>query len=78
MLFYQWDQSSPVKIRKKIHRISDKSIIVIDESLIRELSIDEDSWCEQESVSDGILLKIYRYEQGQQQREPALTGGKED
>ena len=49
------------KIRKKIHRISDKSIIVIHESLIRELSIDEDCWCEQESVSDGILLKIYRY-----------------
>ena len=69
---------SPVKIRKKIHRISDKSIVVIDESLIRDLSIDEDSWCEQESVSDGILLKICRYEHGQQQREPALTGGKED
>lgn len=52
---------SPVKIKKKIHRISDKSIIVIDEGLVKQLLIDEDSWCEQELLSDGILLKIYRY-----------------
>ena len=57
---------TPTKIRKKIHRISDKSIIVIDESLVKELQIDEDSWAEQEPVSDGILLKIYRYEHGVQ------------
>ena len=49
---------SAVKIKKKIHRISDKSLIVIDEDLVKELFIGDDSWCEQEPVPDGILLKI--------------------
>ncbi len=35
---------SVVKIKKKIHRISDKSLIVIDEGLVKQLSIDEDRW----------------------------------
>ena len=69
---------STVKIKKKIHRISDKSLIVIDEGLVKRLLIDEDSWCEQEPVSNGILLKIYRYEQDEQQSIPPLTGGNED
>jgi hypothetical protein len=76
--FAQNKDFSTVKIKKKIHRISDKSLIVIDESLVKHLLIDEDSWCEQESVSDGILLKIYRYEQDEQQSIPPLTGGNED
>jgi hypothetical protein len=69
---------STVKIKKKIHRISDKSLIVIDEGLVKRLLIDEDSWCEQEPVSNGILLKIYRYEQDEQQSIPPLTGGHAD
>ncbi len=61
---------SAVIIKKKIHRISDKSITVIDESLVKQLSIDEDSWCTQEQVSNGILLKIYRSVQGDQLSNP--------
>jgi len=61
---------SVVKIKKKIHRISDKSLIVIDEGLVKQLSIDEDSWCAQEQVSDGILLKIFRFVQDEQLPKP--------
>ena len=61
---------SVVKIKKKIHRISDKSLIIIDEDLVKQLSIDEDSWCEQEPASDGILLKIYRCVQSEQLSKP--------
>jgi hypothetical protein len=61
---------STVKIKKKIHRISDKSLIVIDERLVKHLLIDEDSWCEQEPVAEGILLKIYRSIQGDQPSKP--------
>ena len=67
----------PVKIKKKIHRISDKSLVVIDEDLVRQLSIDEYSWCDQEPVSDGILLKIYRFVQGEQ-ISSSLRGGREN
>jgi hypothetical protein len=66
------------KIKKKIHRISDKSLVVIDEDLVKQLLIDEYSWCEQEFVSDGILLKIYRSVQGEQLSTSSLSGGRED
>jgi len=69
---------SPVKIRKKIHRISDKSLIVIDEGLVKQLYIGEDTWCEQELVPDGILLRLFRYVQGEQLSKPSLSRGGED
>jgi hypothetical protein len=69
---------SAVKIKKKIHRISEKSLIVIDEDLARQLFIDEDSWCEQEPVPDGILLKLFRYEHHEWQLKHSMGGGKED
>ncbi|MGN6631047.1 MAG: hypothetical protein ACTHKP_02250 [Nitrososphaeraceae archaeon] len=69
---------SAVQIKKKIHRISDKSLVVIDENLVRQLSIDEDSWCAQEQVSDGILLKIFRSVQGEQLQSLSLSKGRKD
>ena len=68
---------SAVKIKKKIHRISDKSLIVIDEGLVKRLYI-EDSWCEQEPVPDGILLKLFRNVQGEQLSKQSLSRGRED
>jgi len=46
---------------KKAHCISDKIVIVLDESLVKLLEIDRyDIWFEQESIHDGILLRICR------------------
>jgi hypothetical protein len=46
---------------KKAHRISNKTLVVIDETLIQELAIDdENTWFEQLRTEDGILLKIQR------------------
>jgi hypothetical protein len=45
----------------KAHRISNKTLVVIDETLIQELAIDdENTWFEQLRTEDGILLKIQR------------------
>ena len=46
---------------KKAHRISNKTIVVIDEILVEQLSIDdENTWFEQIQTEEGILLKIQR------------------
>jgi hypothetical protein len=46
---------------KKAHRLSDKTFVVIDESLVQRLAIDENNtWFEQQSTEGGILLKIIR------------------
>ena len=45
-------------IRKRAYRVSDKTIIVIDESLVRHLSIDDETWFVEEEREDGILLRI--------------------
>jgi hypothetical protein len=49
-------------IIKKLHRISDKTFVVIDETLVKRLALDkvDDAWFEQELTSSGILLKICR------------------
>jgi hypothetical protein len=44
--------------KKKAHRIADKTFVVIGESLVKRLSIDDETWFEQELTQDGILLKI--------------------
>lgn len=46
--------------RKNAHRIADKTFVVIDESLVRRLEIDEDTWFEEELLEKGIFLKIIR------------------
>ncbi|MFY9871684.1 MAG: hypothetical protein WAK17_18375 [Candidatus Nitrosopolaris sp.] len=48
---------------KHAHRLSDVTFVVIDESHVQRLSIDKnDTWFEQISTEDGILLKIRRNE----------------
>jgi hypothetical protein len=44
--------------RKKVHRIADITFVVIDESLVKLLSIDDETWFEQEAIEEGILLRI--------------------
>jgi hypothetical protein len=46
---------------KQAHRISNKILVVIDETLAGKLAIHEyDTWFEQIPTVDGILLKIIR------------------
>jgi len=43
----------------KVHRISNKTLVIIDENLVAQLSIDdENTWFEQIHTEDGILLKM--------------------
>ena len=46
--------------KKKAHCIAGKTIVVIDESLVQHLSINDDTWFEQELTEDGILLKVWK------------------
>jgi hypothetical protein len=46
-------------IIKKLHRISDKTLVIIDEDIINRIGIDkENTWVEEVVTEDGILLKI--------------------
>jgi hypothetical protein len=45
---------------KKAHRIRGKTAVIIDQSLVDRLGIDEDSWFEESLVDSGILLKHVR------------------
>ena len=48
--------------KKKANRISGKTVVIIDESLVKQLAIEEENtWFEESQVNDGILLKISRY-----------------
>jgi hypothetical protein len=52
------DISNP---KKKAHRIYDKMLVVIDESLVKRFSIDDyNTWFIQEPTEAGILLRIYK------------------
>jgi hypothetical protein len=45
---------------KKVNRIANRTFIVIDETLVKALSINENStWLEQQAVENGILMKIH-------------------
>ena len=47
---------------KKAHFISDKVIVVIDESLVQSLEINsQHTWFEEEKAEYGIFLRIHRY-----------------
>jgi hypothetical protein len=64
MIDYTFDAnksfSATAKSKKKAHRIADKTFVVIGESLVKRLSIDDETWFEQELTQDGILLKVCR------------------
>jgi hypothetical protein len=46
--------------KKKAHRIADTTFVVIDESLVKHLLIDDETWFEQELTEEGIVLRISR------------------
>jgi hypothetical protein len=43
---------------KKAHIVSGKIFVVIDNNIVNQLGIDENTWFEQERAENGILLKI--------------------
>jgi hypothetical protein len=54
------DRKNPIK---KVHCVSKKLFIVIDEEIAKHLDITEyDSWLEQVQTDDGILLRKYFYD----------------
>jgi hypothetical protein len=56
--------SATAKSKKKAHCIADKIFVVIDESLMKCLSIDDETWFEQEVIAEGILLRICNKNKG--------------
>ena len=50
------------KIFKRAHQISDRTFVIIDDTTLKQLSLDgvDNAWFEQELTNNGILLKIYR------------------
>lgn len=51
-----------IKPIKKAHRIANKTIVVLDDILVKRLSIDEFStWFEEEQFGNGILLKVHKF-----------------
>ena len=43
---------------KQAHLVSGKILVVIDNNIVDQLGIDENTWFQQERVENGILLKI--------------------
>ena len=43
---------------KKAHIVSGKIFVVIDNNIVDQLGIDENTWFQQERSENGILLKI--------------------
>jgi hypothetical protein len=53
------DDASSKRPLKKLHRISNRTLVVIDESLVEQFLIDKnDIWVEQLATDNGILLKF--------------------
>ncbi len=50
--------------KKKAHCIADKTFVVIDESLVKRLSINDETWFEQEVTEEGILLRLSHNNKG--------------
>ena len=46
---------------KKAYCISNKTFVVIDDSIVKHFNIDEENtWFEQEQIENGIVLRIHR------------------
>jgi hypothetical protein len=43
---------------KRAYRISDRTLVVIAEEIVKRLGITEDTWFQQEEVEGGIMLKV--------------------
>lgn len=45
----------------KLHRISNRTLVIIEEELVQALKLDEDeSWVEEIPTNEGILLRLQR------------------
>lgn len=68
MIDYTFDSnksfSATAKSKKKAHRIADKTFVVIDESLVKGLLINDETWFEQEVTEEGILLRLSHKNKG--------------
>ena len=54
--------ADPKNPLKKVHCVSNKMFVVIDEAIVRRLAINEnDTWFEQIQTEDGILLRKHQY-----------------
>jgi len=56
--------STTSKFKKKAHCIADKTFVVVDDSIVKRLSISDDTWFEQELTEEGILLRISHKSKG--------------
>jgi hypothetical protein len=52
-----------------VHRIGNRTLIVIDESLVNRLSIDEDSWLEQSGIENGIVMRLHSSNYGKRKED---------
>jgi hypothetical protein len=43
---------------KRFFRIADKTIVVIDDKIVRQLGVTENIWVEQIVTDEGIVLKV--------------------
>jgi hypothetical protein len=54
-----WNNKNP--IRKKVISVGDKPpamLVMLHESIVKELAIDDNTWLEEILTNDGILLKV--------------------
>jgi hypothetical protein len=46
---------------KRAYLISDRTLVVIAEEIVKRLGITEDTWFEQQEVDDGVMLKMKKF-----------------
>jgi hypothetical protein len=52
---------------KRLFRISDKTLVIIDDRIVAQLGITEETWVEQIITEEGITLKIRKFNEGEEQ-----------
>jgi hypothetical protein len=55
---YRCSISSHSRHLKKPFRFGEKTIIVIDDEIVKQLGINDTTWLEQEATDSGILMKV--------------------
>jgi len=49
---------------KAVHQISNKTIIILDDKIVKNLNIDGNTWLQQIETEDGILMRIKKFNVG--------------
>jgi hypothetical protein len=49
------------RIIKKVHQVGASLVVTIDPSLVKKLKIDETTFLSQESIKNGLLMKIKKF-----------------